>query len=159
MPLLKYIGFWLAYTLPTAVFMLCPIVMFLGRNKYQRSPPEGSVLATALHLFAFAARGRWSWNPVKLWNNFNTEDFWEGAKPSRVANKPKWMTFDDQWVDEVQRGLKACAVFTWYPIYCASRTFKARSIILIVLCRAVVQSINEQSDFTSCYNGRSWSTE
>ncbi|KAJ3933052.1 MAG: PTR2-domain-containing protein [Lentinula lateritia] len=113
----KYIGFWLAYTLPTAVFMLCPIVMFLGRNKYQRSPPEGSVLATALHLFAFAARGRWSWNPVKLWNNFNTEDFWEGAKPSRVANKPKWMTFDDQWVDEVQRGLKACAVFTWYPIY------------------------------------------
>jgi len=31
--------------------------------------------------------------------------------------KPKWMTFDDTWVDEVNRGLKACAVFCWYPIY------------------------------------------
>ncbi|KAF8823385.1 hypothetical protein HHX47_DHR10000303 [Lentinula edodes] len=101
----------------TACFVIGMIVTGFGRNKYQRSPPEGSVLATALHLFAFAARGRWSWNPVKLWNNFNTDDFWEGAKPSRVANKPKWMTFDDQWVEEVQRGLKACAVFTWYPIY------------------------------------------
>jgi len=27
------------------------------------------------------------------------------------------MTFDDQWVDEVNRGLKACAVFCWFPIY------------------------------------------
>jgi len=45
-------------------------------------------------------------------------DFWENAKPSKQGdNKPKWMTFDDQWVDEVNRGLKACGVFCWYPIY------------------------------------------
>ncbi|KAJ3785026.1 PTR2-domain-containing protein [Lentinula aff. detonsa] len=113
----KFIGFWLAYTLPTIVFLLCPIVLYFGRNKYKRSPPEGSVLGTALRLFAFAARGRWSLNPIRLWKNFNTDDFWEQAKPSRVVNKPEWMTFDDRWVDEVRRGLKACAVFTWYPIY------------------------------------------
>ncbi|KAJ4474369.1 PTR2-domain-containing protein [Lentinula aciculospora] len=113
----KFIGFWLAYTLPTVVFFLCPIVLFFGRNRYQRSPPEGSVLGTALRLFAYAARGRWSWNPVRLWKNFNTDDFWEGAKPSHVANKPEWMTFDDKWVDEVRRGLKACAVFIWYPLW------------------------------------------
>ncbi|KAJ3975658.1 PTR2-domain-containing protein [Lentinula raphanica] len=113
----KFIGFWLAYTLPTVVFLLCPIVLYFGRNKYKRSPPEGSVLATALRLFAFAAQGRWSLNPIRLWKNFNTDDFWENAKPSRVANKPAWMTFDDHWVDEVRRGLKACAVFVWYPIY------------------------------------------
>ena len=29
------------------------------------------------------------------------------------------MNFDDQWVDEVQRGIKACGVFMWYPIYCS----------------------------------------
>lgn len=28
------------------------------------------------------------------------------------------MDFDDEWVDEVNRGLKACSVFCWYPIYC-----------------------------------------
>lgn len=27
------------------------------------------------------------------------------------------MTFDDEWVDEVRRGLLACKVFLWYPLY------------------------------------------
>lgn len=27
------------------------------------------------------------------------------------------MTFDDAWVDEVRRGLMACKVFLWYPLY------------------------------------------
>lgn len=33
------------------------------------------------------------------------------------------MTFDDQWVDEVARGLKACGVFCWFPIYCKFRGY------------------------------------
>jgi POT family proton-dependent oligopeptide transporter len=28
------------------------------------------------------------------------------------------MNFDDKWVDEVQRGFRACGVFLWYPMYC-----------------------------------------
>ena len=35
-----------------------------------------------------------------------------------TEGKPKWMTWDDKWVEEVRRGVKACAVFVWYPIYC-----------------------------------------
>lgn len=31
---------------------------------------------------------------------------------------PRWMTFDDLWVDEVRRVVKACVVFLWYPVYC-----------------------------------------
>jgi len=27
------------------------------------------------------------------------------------------MTFDDEWVDQVARGLKACAIFLWFPVY------------------------------------------
>lgn len=27
------------------------------------------------------------------------------------------MTFDDEWVDEVRRGVVACKVFLWYPLY------------------------------------------
>lgn len=45
--------------------------------------------------------------------------YWDHVKPSTLgANKPTWMTFDDAWVDEVRRGLKACQVFLWYPLYC-----------------------------------------
>ena len=46
------------------------------------------------------------------------DDFWENVKPSKLGpNKPAWMTFDDIWVDEVRRGLKACTVFLWYPLW------------------------------------------
>ncbi|KAJ7074724.1 PTR2-domain-containing protein [Mycena amicta] len=117
----RYVGFWLAYTLPTVVFLLCPIVLYFGRNRYTHSPPTGSVLGTALRLWRYAARGRWSWNPVRCIRNLRAPDFWENVKPSAVmkreGEKPVWMTFDDQWVDEVKRGLSACAVFCWFPIY------------------------------------------
>ncbi|EGN94531.1 hypothetical protein SERLA73DRAFT_171508 [Serpula lacrymans var. lacrymans S7.3] len=115
----KYVGFWLAYTLPTIIFFLCPIILWYGRSRYICSPPTGSVLATAVRIWRLAARGRWSWNPVKLIKQFKADDFWDTAKPSRLAaeDKPAWMTFDDQWVDEVRRGFKACAVFLWFPIY------------------------------------------
>ncbi|KAG6865299.1 hypothetical protein C0991_003684 [Blastosporella zonata] len=115
----KYVGFWLAFTLPTVIFCMCPFVLWFGRNKYVRSPPTGSVLAAALRLFGLAAKGRWSLNPVRTIRQLTADDFWENAKPSKLGDsKPSWMTFDDNWVDEVRRGLKACAVFCWFPIYC-----------------------------------------
>jgi len=115
----KYDGYYLAFTLPTVVFLLCPIVLFLGRNKYRRSRPQGSVLAKAIKLWVYAARGRWSPNPIALYKNLKADDFWESAKPSNIpdSQRPHWMTFDDKWVDEVRRGFKACSVFMWYPIY------------------------------------------
>ncbi|KAG7095190.1 hypothetical protein E1B28_005967 [Marasmius oreades] len=114
----KFVGFWLAFTLPTCVFLMCPLVLFVRRKHYVRSPPTGSVLATALRLFGLAAKGRWSLNPIRLYKNFKAPDFWEQAKPSKqVGQKPAWMTFDDIWVEEVRRGVKACGVFVWYPLY------------------------------------------
>lgn len=62
----KYVGFWLAYLLPTIMFCLCPLVLFICRKKYDRTPPTGSVLGKAFKLWAFALKGRWSWNPIKL---------------------------------------------------------------------------------------------
>lgn len=135
---LQYVGFWLAYTLPTIVFMLCPIILMIGRNRYIRSPPTGSVLSAALRLWWFAAKGRWSWNPVRLWKNLTASDFWDSAKPSRLAVKPSWMTFDDNWVDEVGRGFAACGVFLWYPVYCKRLAFPSCGVCLTVMNRADV---------------------
>jgi len=115
----KYVGFYLAYTLPTFIFMLCPLVLFFGRNSYARSPPQGSVLGNALRIWRLAMKGRWSWNPVTTVKQLNAPDFWENVKPSKIRgeDRPRWMTFDDQWVDEVRRGFAACSVFLWFPIY------------------------------------------
>jgi POT family proton-dependent oligopeptide transporter len=114
----KFVGFYLAYTLPTVIFLLCPIILYIGRNRYSRTPPTGSVLATAINLWRYAARGKLSLNPVTTYKNLTAPGFWENAKPSKViGEKPAWMNFDDQWVDEVQRGIKACGVFMYFPIY------------------------------------------
>ncbi|KAJ6453949.1 peptide transporter PTR2A [Mycena sanguinolenta] len=114
-----YVGFWLAYTLATAAFLFCPIILIVGRKRYVRSPPMGSVFTTFVRLLRFACRGRWSANPLRTWRNFTAPDFWDEAKPSRIppAARPPWMTFEDQWVDEVRRALRACVVFAWFPIY------------------------------------------
>lgn len=113
----KYMGFWFAYMLPTLMFLFCPAVLFICRNKYQVTPPTGSVVGNAVKLWALALGAAWAWNPVELVRNCRSSYFWERVKPSRVQNKPPWMTFDDQWVEEVRRAFKACSVFLWYPVY------------------------------------------
>jgi POT family proton-dependent oligopeptide transporter len=54
-------------------------------------------------------------------NTFKDDGFWERVKPSAIRARgetlPTWMTFDDAWVDEVRRGLVACKVFVWFPLY------------------------------------------
>ncbi|VDC06867.1 unnamed protein product [Peniophora sp. CBMAI 1063] len=115
----KYIGFWFSFMLPTVVYLSCPLVLFIARNRYRHTKPEGSVLVRAVRLWSFAAKGRWSFNPVKTWRSMHDDSFWENVKPSHlpVDRRPVWMTFDDKWVDEVRRGFKACAVFVWFPLY------------------------------------------
>ncbi|KAK1453740.1 POT family protein [Colletotrichum melonis] len=115
----KYVGFWLSFTLPTCMLALCPLIMWWGKGRYRDQPPTGSVLGPALRTFLFAQKGRWSINPVKTWRNMHDGTFWERVKPSNFsdATRPKWMTFDDAWVEELRRGFAACAVFSWYPIY------------------------------------------
>jgi hypothetical protein len=103
------------------MFCFCPLVLYFLRNKYHRSPPTGSVLTRAVRLLFLAMKGKWSMNPVQTRKNFKSERFWEDVKPSHLgAGKPGWMQFDDAWVDQVARGLRACSCFTWIPLYCES---------------------------------------
>ncbi|KIX01501.1 uncharacterized protein Z518_09227 [Rhinocladiella mackenziei CBS 650.93] len=125
----KYVGFWLAYLLPTLLFLFTPVVMIWARNKYVRRPPTGSVLGKALHLTGFAMKGQWNLNPKKCLDNFRSDATWNNAKPSNVASKPSWMTFDDAWVDEVRRGFAACGVFVFLPIYWLSYSQMTNNLI------------------------------
>jgi POT family proton-dependent oligopeptide transporter len=115
----KWVGYWLAYFLPTILLCFCPLVVWWGRNRYVRTPPSGSVLGKATALFLLGNKGRWSLNPVCTYRRLNDGTFWESVKPSAIAPhlRPSWMTFDDAWVDEVKRGFAACSVFLWFPLY------------------------------------------
>lgn len=54
------------------------------------------------------------------YKNLTSDTLWDAIKPSAIdpADRPEWMSekVTDGWVAEVQRGIKACKVFSWYPI-------------------------------------------
>ncbi|CAO1626697.1 unnamed protein product [Sympodiomycopsis kandeliae] len=114
----KRVGFWLSYLLPTVVFLLCVPVLLFSNKYYTKTPPAGSVLSDAIKFIRFATKGRWSLNPVRSFKNLTAADLWENAKPSKQTGAlPSWMTFDDIWVDELRRAIKACQVFVFFPVY------------------------------------------
>ncbi|KAI8388761.1 POT family-domain-containing protein [Radiomyces spectabilis] len=102
----KNVGFWPAYLLPTCMFVPCMAVVLLGRRHYVQNPPRGSVFVEAGRLFFF------SWK---------IKGGMEACKPSNIEREhPELLskvTWDDIFVDELKRTLKACTVFCWYPIY------------------------------------------
>ncbi|KAK5558635.1 hypothetical protein LTR46_002824 [Exophiala xenobiotica] len=131
-----YVGYYLAFLLPTVLFLLCPVVLILFKKNYRLRPPQGSVLGPAIKLLLHATRTRWSrsrswsFNPIRTFfhnplrhrhrhRNQDQTDFWDAVKPSRIPphKRPSWMTFDDAWVDELRRGFQACTVFLWFPLY------------------------------------------
>ncbi|KAL5116317.1 hypothetical protein ACEQ8H_005775 [Pleosporales sp. CAS-2024a] len=110
-----FVGFWLSYTLPTICYLLCPALLIFFKKYYKLSPPTGSVMGRAAKLIRLAFK------KSTRKNCFKDEGFWERVKPSSLRGNghslPAWMTFDDAWVDEVRRGVIACKVFVWYPLY------------------------------------------
>ena len=145
----KYVGFWLAFFLPTILFLCAPVVLFFCKKNYVLTPPTGSVLGNFVKLWSYAAKGKWSLNPVTTFRNLSSDRFWEDAKPSNIANKPVWMTWDDAWVDEVRRGLKACSVFCWFPIYWLTYnqmtnnlTSQAATMVLNGVPNDLIQNLN-----------------
>jgi POT family proton-dependent oligopeptide transporter len=114
----RYVGFWLAYLIPTVMFIVALPVLWFCKKFYILAPPSGNVMGPAFKLL-FKALGRgFSINPVKTYKNWNDGQMWHAVKPSTLgASAPKWYNFDDAWVDEVRRGFAACSVFFWVPIF------------------------------------------
>ncbi|KAL5118540.1 hypothetical protein ACEQ8H_003555 [Pleosporales sp. CAS-2024a] len=114
----RYVGFWLAFLIPTIMFLVALPVLWYCKKFYILAPPSGNVMGPAFKIL-FKALGRgFSINPVKTYRTWNDGHMWEAVKPSVLgANAPKWYNFDDAWVDEVRRGFAACSVFFWVPIF------------------------------------------
>lgn len=108
------IGFYMSFLLPTVVFALTPPILYFGRNRYIRTRPAGSILGKCLNVLRFAVKQAGP-NPA----SWVRAGFWEKALPSRYteADRPSYMTWNDQWVWEVRKAFKACQVFIFLPLY------------------------------------------
>ncbi|CAN6619063.1 peptide transporter Ptr2p [Trichomonascus vanleenenianus] len=99
----KDVDFWAGFLLPFLFFFVGILALILGRNKYLKRPPQGSVLPDALRIICIGAKNKFNLNV---------------AKPSvREANGLAPVLWSDLFVDEVRRALYACKVFIFYPIF------------------------------------------
>ena len=46
-------GYWIAFLVPTIVFAITPIVLFLGKGLYVKTPPRGSIILEVRSPFGF----------------------------------------------------------------------------------------------------------
>lgn len=80
-------------------------------------------------------------------------DFWDTARPETYspAERPEKLTWDSAWVNEVSRGLAACKVAIYFPIY----WLPYNQIIVSPLCACCLNTfmsadmVLEQNNLTS----------
>ncbi|CAJ2501148.1 Uu.00g040010.m01.CDS01 [Anthostomella pinea] len=99
----RYVGFWSAYLLCWLMFCVAVVVLIICRGRYIVRPPQGSIITDSFKAIGMMIVSR------------NTD----AAKPSwRAAmGKTKPVPWNDHFVDELKRALRACKVFCFYPIF------------------------------------------
>jgi proton-dependent oligopeptide transporter, POT family len=98
-------GFWAAYLLALCFFVVGLVVLVLGRKMYVVKPPKGSIIADSFKVVCMA---------------FQSKRGIETAKPSiRQVLGLSAVPWDDNFVDEVHKALRACKVLLFFPIYYA----------------------------------------
>ncbi|KAJ2458740.1 peptide transporter ptr2 [Coemansia sp. RSA 2424] len=115
------VDFWAAYLLPTLMFVVCILVFWLGRNRYVHNPPTGSILLRAVSCLTAGARQSRAAKKAgrQILDTAGAKVSWiEYSKPSNMIDPPvSPVSWDDAFVDELRRTLKACKVFLFYPVY------------------------------------------
>ncbi|KAF8205384.1 putative MFS peptide transporter [Mycena galopus ATCC 62051] len=105
----KFVGFWLAFLLPTLIYFVVPIIFLVLRKRMVRKPPQGSELTKFFKVM---------WLALKK-NKFNpwAKDFWGKVRPARLAAEGIHVNYSDKLVSDVKRTLTACAIFLYIPLY------------------------------------------
>jgi POT family proton-dependent oligopeptide transporter len=98
-----YEGFWTAYLMCFLMFCMGIVVLIISKKYYIVRPPQGSVITDAFKAIGLMIVAR------------NTA----AAKPSwRAAHgKTKPVPWNDHFIEELKRALRACKVFAFYPVF------------------------------------------
>jgi proton-dependent oligopeptide transporter, POT family len=112
-------GYWVAWMVPTGIFILVPCVLLTGKKYYVKTPPRGSIILETIRVIRLAMAPAWSINPVRTIRTIKAKNFWDPARPSSyaVGKLPASITWDEEFVGEVARTCNAMAVFLFFPFY------------------------------------------
>ncbi|KAH7241354.1 POT family-domain-containing protein [Fusarium tricinctum] len=102
-------SFWLAYLIPLIAILISASVFLAGRNKYIRVPPVGSAILDACRTTSIAIKEKGFMNArPSVLRAQGLSDKYPIASQSR---------YTDEYVGDVQRGLKSCKMFLFFPFY------------------------------------------
>ncbi|CAF1446017.1 unnamed protein product [Adineta steineri] len=109
----KYHSFWLAYLIPLVIFIGAIIVLVVGRQRYIRAPPNGSLLVQAFRATRIAFRLRW-----KLGKQDHIKHILDYAKQAQTSDETTETNEKmNEFIDDLKQAIHACRVFAFYPIY------------------------------------------
>lgn len=97
-----YKGFWTAFLMCFCMFNVGIVVLVSRRKSYIIRPPQGSIITDAFKAIGMMITARSTDAPKNSW---------------RAANGKSPVHWDDHFVDELKRALRACKVFMFYPIF------------------------------------------
>ncbi|UJR26327.1 hypothetical protein I4U23_007665 [Adineta vaga] len=109
----KHHSFWLAYLIPLIVFIGSIVILLIGRHKYIRVQPTGSLLVQAFHVIRTALQMR-----RKLGRQDHIKHFLDYAKeiPSSTRYE-ETETNMNQFIEDLKQIIRICRVFAFYPFY------------------------------------------
>ncbi|UNI19923.1 peptide transporter ptr2 [Purpureocillium takamizusanense] len=99
----KYEGFWTAFLMCFCMFNIGIFILIIRRKSYVVRPPQGQIITDAFKAIGMMIMSR----------NL------DAAKPSwrEAHGKTKVVPWNDHFVEELKRALRACKVFVFYPIF------------------------------------------
>ncbi|KUI68535.1 Peptide transporter PTR2 [Cytospora mali] len=105
----RYVGYWLAYLLPTIMYCAVIIVFLSVKNKIVKKPPMGSELNKFFKITWVCLKE----SKFMFWK----KNFWDAARPAHLAEKGKTAAWNNRLVTDVSRTWSACQIFLYIPIY------------------------------------------
>ncbi|KUJ09169.1 peptide transporter [Mollisia scopiformis] len=108
--LAKDVGWMVTFTLPMAIYVPLPFVLWYLHKKLILYPPGGSDLFNCFKVLGICLK--------KNFSRFGRHGFWEAAKPSVLAASGASTTvpWNDQFVEDVRRTFQATGMFCFFPI-------------------------------------------
>ncbi|GAM18716.1 hypothetical protein SAMD00019534_018910 [Acytostelium subglobosum LB1] len=109
-PLLRrYVGYWLAFGVPSCLLVLSTVVLLMGRRKYVYRPVAGSILLDMFSVLGCAVREK-----IKSRKDGYDDRYYHDHWLDRAKIK-----FDQKLVDSVRAALKVLVVFLPMPFFWA----------------------------------------
>ncbi|KAK3358787.1 peptide transporter PTR2-A [Lasiosphaeria hispida] len=96
----RNVGFWAAYLMPVCSISVLLAFLLFWNKSFVKLAPQGNVLPKAGKVVQYAVRGRFRLNAAR--------PAYQAEKWGRVVN------WDDEFVSEIGRGLKACVVMACF---------------------------------------------